>query len=505
MTLGIETAWLDQLGGFVDGRWLTDSPAAHGDVINPATGEVLGRLPQLGGPETVSAIEAADRSLRQGCPLSERRRWLEGIHDGLAAEKEAFGRIITLENGKPLREAVAEVEYTCGFFRFFSSQIGHLEPTPLPGRIRECDWTILHRPAGVAGLITPWNFPLAMQGKKLAPALAAGCGVVIKPAPQTPLSMIALCRLAEQVGVPRGWINLVIGAAAPIGRPSVPIPRSGFSVSPVRRPRGDGSPPTRRRAETAPLELGGNAPFVVFEDADRSRRRRAVGQQVPRRQQTCVCANRVLVQQGVAARFTAALADRVAALRVGNGLDADTDVGPLISQAACDKVAVLVRTPSQAERGASSVTRRSRTPAGRGRSPPTLLTDVTRDMRICREEIFGPVIAVTTFADETGAVEIANQTTHGLAAYVFSSDPNRLERMVQRLRFGHVGLNTGTGPTPEAPFGGFGDSGFGREGGLRGLSSIAIAGYGPRAFLPMNLPSPHPLPSDERVPHERGA
>jgi len=480
--------WLDRLGGYVAGRWVTDLAAGASAVVNPATLEPLARLPNLGPRETAAAIEAADQACREGAPPAERRRWLEAIHDGLQASKDSFARLITLENGKPLPEAVAEVEYTCGFFQFFANHLDRLEPERLPGRMRGCEWTVVHRPAGVAALISPWNFPLAMLGKKLAPALGAGCGVVIKPAPQTPLSLIALCRLAEHAGVPPGWLNLVLGPAPPIGEmlcthPAVRILSFTGSTATGRWLAAHAGPHLKRLT----LELGGNAPFVVFEDAElESAVAALVANKFRAAGQTCVCANRVLVQESVAARFIAALAERVAGLRVGNGLDPSTDIGPLIHCTAWEKVNALVH--DALARGAQRLVGERPLPAGLGPGafyPPTLLTDITPDMRLWNEEIFGPVIAIRTFASETEAVTEANRTHCGLAAYVFSRDSQRLDRVAPRLRFGHVGLNTGAGPTPEAPFGGFGDSGFGREGGLEGLLEycesqvLATAGSAP--------------------------
>lgn len=468
----LESKLLDKVGGFIGGQWIAAAPGRSFDVINPATGAVLARLPNMGAAETVAAIEAAQRSIQADEPVCERRRWLEAIHDRLLAEKEAFGRIITSENGKPLKEAVGEVEYACGFFRFFADQMHRLESEVLRGRIRNCTWTVHHRPAGVAGLIAPWNFPLAMMGKKVAAALAAGCGVVIKPAGQTPLSMIALCRMAEQIGVPAGRLNVVVGQAGPIGEtlcthPTVRIISFTGSTE-IGEWLATKSAPHLKRLT---LELGGNAPFIVFEDASleaaadalMANKFRVAGQ-------TCVCANRVFVHEDVAVAFTALVAERVSKLRVGDGLDPASDLGPLIDRAQYEKVAAHVRDALQ--RGARRIVGGDAVPLTHDWGaffPPTVLTDVTADMLVCRDETFGPVIAIATFASEAEAITTANDTCYGLAAYVFSESAERLDRLVSRLHFGHIGLNTGTGPTPEAPFGGFKRSGFGREGGLDGL------------------------------------
>jgi succinate-semialdehyde dehydrogenase/glutarate-semialdehyde dehydrogenase len=468
----MKPSWLENAGGFIAGRWITDSSEGSFEVVNPSTGAVLARLPNMGAAETTIAIEAAARSLVPDEPLLERRRWLTGIHDRLLAEKEEFARLITCENGKPLKEAITEVEYTCGFFRFFAEQIHRIEPERLPVPVRRCVWTTYQRPAGVAGLIAPWNFPLAMLGKKVAPALAAGCGAIVKPAQKTLLSMIALCRIADQSGVPPGRLNVVVGRAAPIGEtlcshPTVRLISFTGSTEVGEWLAVKSAPHLKRLA----LELGGNAPFVVLEDANLevaadallANKFRAGGQ-------TCVCANRVYVQERVARAFIDLVAARVCKLRVGDGQDPATDIGPLIDRAQFEKVARHVRDALQ--RGARRIVGHDPAPPDRDWGaffPPTVLTGVTCDMLVCREETFGPVIAIATFADEKEVITAANSTCYGLAAYVFSENARRLDRLVPQLQFGHVGLNTGTGPTPEAPFGGFKRSGFGREGGLEGL------------------------------------
>lgn len=468
----MDSKLLDKRGGFIGGHWMGESAAGSFDVVNPATGEVLARLPDLGADESVAAITAAERSLCPGEPVSARRPWLEAIHDRLVQQREELARIITCENGKPLKEARVEVDYTCGFFRFFAEQMHRLEPDMLPARLRNCAWTVHHRPAGVAGLIAPWNFPLAMLGKKLAPALAAGCAVVIKPARQTPLSMIAMCRLAEEASLPAGRLNLVMGQARPIGETLCAHPAvrliSFTGSTEIGQWLAERSAPHLKRLT---LELGGNAPFLVFEDANlEAAADGLVANKFRAGGQTCVCANRVLVHEAVAARFTTLVAERVSRLRVGNGLDPATDVGPLIDRAAYEKVTAHVQ--DALARGARRIVGGDPAPLDRDWGaffPPTVLAGVTEGMRVCQEETFGPVVPIATFASEDEGIAAANRTCYGLAAYVFSGDGARLQRLLPRLEFGHVGLNTGTGPTPEAPFGGFKQSGFGREGGLDGL------------------------------------
>ncbi|MBL9126665.1 MAG: NAD-dependent succinate-semialdehyde dehydrogenase [Verrucomicrobiales bacterium] len=464
---------LNPIGGFVDGAWIGASETGETfEVINPATGVPLARLPNMGARETVAAIEAAARSLAPEEPAEERRRWLLEIHDRLLASKEDFARIITGENGKPLAEARVEVDYTCGFFRFVAEELHRTRPEPVPGRMRGCAWTIHHRPAGVVGLIAPWNFPLAMLGKKVAPALATGCASVVKPARQTPLSMLALARLAVDAGVPRGRLNVVVGSATPIGEtlcthPDVRLVSFTGSTEVGEWLARRCAPHLKRTT----LELGGNAPFVVFDDANLDAAADAlVANKFRAAGQTCVCTNRVLVQEGAFEPFTRRVAERVRRLRVRNGMDPEADVGPLIDRAQYEKVAEHVRDALR--RGARRLVGDETPPLARDWGaffPPTVLSGVTRDMLVSREETFGPVVAIATFASEAEAIGAANDTCYGLAAYLFSNDPARLQRLVPRLRFGHVGLNTATGPTPEAPFGGFKRSGYGREGGVEGL------------------------------------
>lgn len=468
----IQSPLLGHFGGYVGGRWICEGPGESFNVVNSATGEVLATLPGMGPAETEAAIESAASVLEPEPPIEQRRIWLRDMHDRLLEHKLEFARIITLEHGKPFKESAAEVEYTAGFFAFFASQVDRLRSESLSDRIRGCRWTIHHRPAGVAGLITPWNFPLAMLGKKVAPAIAAGCTAVIKPASQTPLSTIALCHIAESAGVPAGRLNVLVGRAGPIGEvlcchPAVRVISFTGSTEIGKLLASQTAPHVKRLA----MELGGNAPFIVFGDADLDRAADAlIANKFRAGGQTCVCANRVYVQADIAEPFTAAVAQRAARLKVGNGIDPDTDIGPLIDRAGFDKVAAHVADAlgRGARRLLGSDPPRPAQDWG-AFYPPTVLVGVTHEMLVCREETFGPVVAINTFTTEDEAVNLANSTPFGLAAYLFTADADRADRIVRKLRCGHVGLNTGTGPTPETPFGGMKESGFGREGGVEGL------------------------------------
>jgi succinate-semialdehyde dehydrogenase/glutarate-semialdehyde dehydrogenase len=468
----LESKLLSNRAGYISGQWAASRSGATIAVNDPASGEHLADVPDMGSEQTTQAVEAAARALQSPPSVQQRQRWLAQIARLLIENKNEMARIITREQGKPLKESEVEVEYSAGFFRFFAQQLHHLDPHTLSDRPRQMSWTIHRRPAGVAALITPWNFPLAMLGKKLAPALGAGCGIVVKPPAPTPLTSVALWHLIEQLDVPAGLLNLVIGRPKPIGQvlcshPAVRIISFTGSTEVGKTLIEQTAPYVKRLA----MELGGNAPYIVMEDAEvnlaadslMANKFRCAGQ-------TCVCANRVYVQRGIEKAFVAAVSERVARLKVGNGSDPQTDIGPLINRAAFDKVDRHVR--DAIERGAKKlVGGDTRRPAENWGAffPPTVLANANGQMELSREETFGPVIAIETFNTEAEAISKANGTPYGLAAYLFTSDRGRGDELIRQLHFGHVGLNTGTGPTPEAPFGGMKESGFGREGGVDGL------------------------------------
>ncbi|MBN1420105.1 MAG: NAD-dependent succinate-semialdehyde dehydrogenase [Planctomycetes bacterium] len=468
----IESPLLARIGGSIGGRSVASASGETFEVRNPATGVVLAVVPAMGETETIAAVESAEAAMRTVPPAAERRGWLEMIAVELKGSEAELARIISLEHGKPLKEAEAEVRYSAGFFRFFAGRIETLAPRVLEDRIRACRWTVHLRPAGVAGLIAPWNFPLAMIAKKLAPAMAAGCGVVARPSSLAPLSSIAVWNILAGLALPAARFNLVLGPAEPIAtilcrHPAVRVISFTGSTEVGRRLIARTAPHPRRLT----LELGGNAPFIVFPDADLGAAADAlIANKFRAGGQTCVCANRVYVHADAIARFTDEVAQRVRALRVGEGLDPGTDIGPLIHRTAFDKVARHVRD-ALAHGARRIVGQDPLRPAEEWGAfyPPTVLVDADESMLIFREETFGPVVAIASFADEDEVVRRANGTPFGLAAYVFTADAERAERLIARLRAGHVGWNTGTGPTPEAPFGGMKESGFGREGGLEGL------------------------------------
>ncbi|HYH70179.1 MAG TPA: NAD-dependent succinate-semialdehyde dehydrogenase, partial [Methyloceanibacter sp.] len=448
-------------------------------VTNPATGTVLGSVPDLGKTEAEQAIAAA----HEACPSWSRRpakdraailrRWYE-----LQIEnKDDLALLMTSEQGKPLAEARGEVDYAASFTEFYAEEakriLGEIIPSPKEsGRV-----LVLKQPIGVVAAITPWNFPLAMITRKVSPALAAGCTVVCKPAPETPLCALALAELAVRAGMPPGVLNVVTGNAEAIG--------AAFTSSPlVRMITFTGSTEIgkllmRQSADTVKrvaLELGGNAPFIVFDDADLDRAvAGAVASKYRNSGQTCVCANRILVQAGIYEAFAAKLAEEAAKLKVGDGTEAGVMQGPLINAAAIEKVESHVQ--DAVAKGARVVVGGKRHALGGTFYEPTVLADVTTDMRLAQEETFGPVAPLFRFKDEAEAIRISNDTPYGLAAYFYTRDLPRAWRVAEALEYGMVGINEGIISTELAPFGGVKESGLGREGSHHGIEEFVELKY----------------------------
>ena len=481
----IESPLLEQLSGYINGRWTDGAQGNTFDVYNPATGAVIAQVPSMPEQDVLAAIEAGKAALRLGqpYPLDVRRQWLEDIRDALTEHREEIGRILCLEHGKPWKEAQGEVDYAAGFFDYCAKHIQALDAHSLAETPRGCTWTVHYRPIGVAGLIVPWNFPIGMIAKKLSAALAAGCPSVIKPASETPLTMIALFTLLDRIGLPAGMVNLVMGQASMIGKvlcehPDVPMISFTGSTEVGRRLIVDSA----ERVKKLALELGGNAPFIVFDDADLDAAAdNLIANKFRGGGQTCVCANRVFVQERVADAFAEKLAERVGRMTLGDGMSDGVDIGPLINKAGYDKVKRHLQ--DALDKGATLVA--GKRPAELGQDlffPPTVVMGVTRDMCCYQEETFGPLVPMALFRTEEEVIEAGNDTEFGLASYVFTADAERAQRVAAGLRFGHVGWNTGTGPTPEAPFGGMKASGIGREGGLEGLFEFVEPQTVPRGF-----------------------
>ena len=469
----IESELLDRPQGYYGGHWVTADSGDTLSVANPATGELLAEIPDMGEPDTARAIDAALAARDEFASIETRRQRLRQIEAMLMDNKRELGRILCLEHGKPWAEAIGEIEYSAGFFADAARHIHRLQSHNLDQRPRGLDWTVHYRPAGAVGLISPWNFPLGLVAKKLSAALAADCACVIKPSAKTPLSMIAFCSLTErELDLPPGKINLVLGRAGPIGNRLMSDDRimtvSFTGSTGVGRQLIEQSAPTIKKLC---LELGGNAPFIVFEDADVEQAAdNLIANKLRGSGQTCVCANRILVEQSILDSFSERLSAKLASIRVGDGMDDNVDMGPLIDRAAYDKVRRHLTDALQ--QGAELVhgddPGELETDWG-AYFPPVVVRDVKENMLCVREETFGPLFGLMPFAGEDDALRMANDSELGLAAYLFTGDERRAERMIPRLHYGHVGWNTGSGPTPEAPFGGMRQSGIGREGGAEGL------------------------------------
>ena len=456
---------------FLAGEWVPADDGSAQTIRNPANGAVIGSVPVMGAAETRRAIAAAQAAMAAWVAKTakERAMVLRRWHDLMLANQEDLAILMTAEQGKPLAEARGEVAYAASFIEWFAEEGKRLYGETIPGHQPDKRLLVLRQPIGVVAAITPWNFPAAMITRKVGPALAAGCPVVVKPAPQTPFSALALAVLAERAGLPAGLLSVVTGDALAIGGEMT-------SNRTVRKVTFTGSTPVglQLMAQCAPqlkkvaLELGGNAPFIVFDDADLDAAvQGAMASKYRNTGQTCVCANRLLVQSGVYEAFAEKLAAAVRTLRVGDGLAGPTDQGPLIDERAVAKVEAHLA--DALARGAKVLVGGKRHALGGTFFEPTLLTDVTPDMRVAREETFGPVAPLFRFETEAEAIALANDTDAGLAAYFYTRDLARSWRVSEALEYGIVGLNTGIISTEVAPFGGVKTSGVGREGSRHGL------------------------------------
>lgn len=463
----------------INGRWVQSQDERMFEVTNPATGETVGKVPMMGKVETQGAIESAQAALT---PWSRRtakersdilRRWF----DLIMQNAESLAEILTLEQGKPLSEARAEIVYAASFVEFYSAEARRIYGETIPAHLSDTRILVLKQPIGVVGCITPWNFPAAMITRKAAPAIAAGCTVVLKPAEQTPLSALAIASLAERAGLPPGVLNVITGDPVEIG--------AELSSNPVvRKLSFTGSTEVGKilAAQCAStikkmtLELGGNAAFIVFEDADLDAAvDGAVLSKYRHSGQTCVCTNRFLIQNTVYDEFTARFLERVSRLRVGNGLEAGIDIGPLIDGQALEKVEAHVK--DALDKDADLLAGGKRHSAGRTFFEPTVLGNVVPAMRMAQEETFGPVAALFRFDTEEEAVSLANDTPYGLAGYFYSRDVARAFRVAESLECGMIGINTGFLSVETAPFGGIKQSGIGREGSHHGIDEFVELKY----------------------------
>jgi len=464
---------------YVDGAWIDADSGETIEVTNPATGEVLGTVPKLGAAETRRAIEAANRAWGawRAKTGKERAVILRKWYDLMMANQEDLAILMTLEQGKPLAESRGEIVYGASFVEWFAEEAKRVYGDTIPQHQPDKRIIVIKQPIGVVAAITPWNFPNAMITRKCAPALAAGCPVVIKPATATPYSAYALAELADRAGLPAGILNIVTGASGAIGGELTGNPI-------VRKLSFTGSTEVgkilmKQCAETVKkvsMELGGNAPFLVFDDADLDAAvEGAMMSKFRNAGQTCVCANRILVQDSVYDAFAAKLATAVKALKVGDGLEEGVSQGPLIDQAAVEKVEEHLSDATG--KGAQVMTGGARHERGGTFFQPTVLTEVTPDMKVTQEETFGPLAPLFRFKTDEEAIALANDTEFGLASYFYARDLGRVWRVAEALESGIVGINTGIISTEVAPFGGVKESGVGREGSKYGMDDFLEIKY----------------------------
>ena len=484
--LKLRDASLLRQANLIDGAWVQADSGRTIEVRNPANGELVGEVPAAGVAETRRAIEAAFRAQKAWRKLTakERQKPLRRLFDLMMENQDDLATIMTAEQGKPLSESRGEIAYAASFIEFFAEEAkriyGDTIPQHLPGR----RIIVTKEPIGVFAAITPWNFPTAMITRKAGPGWAAGCAGVIRPATQTPFSALAIGVLAERAGLPPGICNILTGPATEIGGEMTANPQ-------VRKLTFTGSTEVGAKllAQCAPtikktsMELGGNAPFIVFNDADLDEAiKGAIACKYRNAGQTCVCANRLLIQDGIFDEFTARLKTAVEALKVGNGMEEGVTQGPLINESAVKKVEDHVADAVQ--RGATLVTGGQRHALGGNFYQPTILADVARTADIFRDETFGPVAPLFRFATEEDAIEMANDTEFGLAAYFYTRDVGRVFRVAEALEYGIIGINEGIISTEVAPFGGVKSSGLGREGSKYGIEDyleikyMALGGIG---------------------------
>lgn len=464
---------------FINGQWVDADTGATIDVINPATGETLGTIPQAGTAETLRAIDAAAQAQlawRKTTAL-HRANLMMKLHDLILEHQEALARLLTAEQGKPLAEARGEVGGSAAYIRWFAEEGRRVYGDVVPSPIADRRLMVIKEAVGVVAAITPWNFPSSMIARKLGPALATGCTSVIKPAELTPYSGLVWGWLCQKAGIPDGVVNIVTGDAAAIGKAMCASPT-------VRKISFTGSTRVGKilmsqaaeGVKKVSLELGGNAPFIVFDDADLDRAiEGAMAAKYRNMGQTCVCTNRFYVQSGIHDAFVKRLTEASAAMKVGNGAENGVVQGPLVSSMALDKVEELVA--DMVGKGGTVRTGAKRHALGGTFYEPTVIEGATQQMRIAREEIFGPVSAVFRFGKEEEAVAMANDTDYGLAAFTYTNDLGRAFRMMEGLKYGLIGINEGVIATPEAPFGGVKESGIGKEGGHQGIEDYLDTKY----------------------------
>ncbi len=464
---------------YIDGQWVDAADGATVEVINPANDEVIANVPNMGGAEARAAIESAARALHDWRAMlaNERAQALKRWHQLMLANAEDLAQLITLEQGKTIAESRGEIQYAASFLEWFAEEARRVYGEVIPQHQRDKRLLVIKQPIGVCVAITPWNFPSGMITRKVCPALAAGCTVVVKPAMQTPLSALALCELAEQAGLPKGVLNVVTGREAEIGAEMTSNPQ-------VRHLSFTGSTEVGRllmkqcadSVIRVALELGGNAPFIVFDDADLDAAvDGAVMSKYRNAGQTCICSNRMYVQDSIYDEFAAKMAVKVAKLQTGDGFADGVAQGPMIDAHAVEKVEAHIA--DALGKGAKITLGGKRHELGGNYFQPTIMTGVNNKMKVAREETFGPLAPLFRFKDEQSAIDMANNTEFGLASYLYSRDLARIWRVAEALEYGMVGVNAGVISTAEIPFGGVKQSGIGREGGRCGIDEYVEMKY----------------------------
>ena len=464
---------------YVDGQWIGADSKRTIDVTNPADGSVIGTVPSLSSAETRRAVEAADKAFPawRAKTAKERAKILKAWFDLMIANQDDLALLMTAEQGKPLNESRGEVVYGASFIEWFAEEGKRAYGDVIPSPTNDRRIVVTKQPVGVVAAITPWNFPNAMITRKAGPALAAGCTIVIRPATSTPYSALALAELGERAGLPKGVLNIVTGPSGEVGRELTANPI-------VRKLSFTGSTEVgkvlleqcAKTVKKVSMELGGNAPFIVFNDADVDEAvKGAMLSKYRNTGQTCVCANRFLVQDKVYDAFASKLAETTKKLRVGNGLKGETDQGPLIDMAAVAKVEEHIK--DAVDKGAKVLSGGKRHALGGSYFEPTVLANVNTQMKVAREETFGPLAPLFRFNTDEEAIQIANDTEFGLAAYFYSRDIGRIWRVAEQLEYGIVGINVGIISNEVAPFGGMKESGIGREGSKYGLEEYLETKY----------------------------
>jgi succinate-semialdehyde dehydrogenase/glutarate-semialdehyde dehydrogenase len=464
---------------YINGQWLEADNKATISVTNPATGQVIGTVPNMGAAETRRAIDFANQALPawRAKTAKERARILRKWFDLIMQNQESLAQLMTAEQGKPLEESRGEIAYGASFIEWFGEEAKRLYGETIPGHATDKRLIVIKQAIGVCAAITPWNFPSAMITRKAGPALAAGCTIVLKPASQTPFSALALCKLAEEAGIPPGVFSCVTGSATAIG--------GELSSNPiVKKLSFTGSTEIGKlllaqcatTVKKVSMELGGNAPFIVFDDADiEAAVKGAIISKYRNAGQTCVCANRIMVQDSIYDLFVEKFTKAVAAFKVGNGSEPGTVIGPLIDDKALAKVEEQVN--DAVKKGGKIMIGGKRHALGGSFYEPTVVTGATKDMLAFREETFGPLAPIFKFSNEADAIAMANDTQFGLAAYFYSQNIGRIWRVAEALEYGMVGINEGIISNETAPFGGVKESGLGREGSQHGIEDYLEMKY----------------------------